>query len=236
MEWSATRGEDGLGSLDVNEAEGDITEERLISVVDLFCRCVSFCIDMLTLLCVGKHQFVLQVLNTDPAITSSLIQQGLVPCAPSRPHITISIPTLEIYQVIRMRCPHLGIQAFVKMLCDVHHVSLTFISFDCSHPMLQRLYKLLLTHQFTVAFNVYMSILDSVDLKVHVALNRDGPGWQLQNACPCCTYCLQDEPKLRYSMLFSVDGNNSLKHLLRRDQGSTDDGMPGPSSERFDDC
>jgi hypothetical protein len=64
-------------------------------------------------------------------------------------------------------------------------------------------------------------------------LNRAGPDWRLKNACPCCTYRLKDEPELEYSLLFSMDGNDSLKRVLRR--STNDDGGPGPSSERFDD-
>jgi hypothetical protein len=81
---------------------------------------------------------------------------------------------------------------------------------------------------------VYNSILESVDLKVRVTLNRNSSNWRLRNACPCCTVRLEDEPQLTYSMLFSMDGNDSLKRVLRRDRGTTDDGVPGPSSERFD--
>ena len=37
MEWSESRGDDGLGSLSVPQADGEVAEERLITIVDLFC-------------------------------------------------------------------------------------------------------------------------------------------------------------------------------------------------------
>lgn len=69
---------------------------------------------------------------------------------------------------------------------------------------------------------------------VREALDRATPDWRLKNACPCCTYLLKDEPDLPYQMLFSMDGNDSLKRVLRRKAGIGDDGAPGPSSERVD--
>jgi hypothetical protein len=54
-----------------------------------------------------------------------------------------------------------------------------------------------------------------VDEKVQKALIRDSPDWRLRNACPSCTYILKDEPKLQFNMLYMVDGNDSLKRIIR---------------------
>jgi len=35
--------------------------------------------------------------------------------------------------------------------------------------------------------------------------------------CPPCTYILEDEEKLKFSMLYTTDGGNSLKRILRRE-------------------
>lgn len=45
MEWSASRGADGLGSLDVDPAGGELEEERVVQVVDIFCKYV-FCLPL----------------------------------------------------------------------------------------------------------------------------------------------------------------------------------------------
>jgi hypothetical protein len=45
-------------------------------------------------------------------------------------------------------------------------------------------------------------------------MGRQGD-WRLKNACPCCMYQLQGEPDLRYSILSTMDGNDSLKRVER---------------------
>lgn len=68
---------------------------------------------------------------------------------------------------------------------------------------------------------------------MQVALGRNSPDWRLRHACPACTYKLKTEPHLLYSLLFTMDGNDSLKRILRRVLGE-DDEVPGASSERID--
>jgi hypothetical protein len=46
------------------------------------------------------------------------------------------------------------------------------------------------------------------------ALDRTG-NWRWKNVCPACTYQLQGEKKLTFSILVTMDGNNSLKRVLR---------------------
>ena len=52
---------------------------------------------------------------------------------------------------------------------------------------------------------------------VQRTLKRDSPDWRLRHACPPCTYILEDEPKLQFNMLYTVDGNDSLKRIIRRE-------------------
>ena len=68
-----------------------------------------------------------------------------------------------------------------------------------------------------MAFDVYLAILDNVECLVLGAIQRDLPDWQIKNTCPCCTYELRDEEELVFHLLFAMDGNNSLKHVLRRE-------------------
>lgn len=52
---------------------------------------------------------------------------------------------------------------------------------------------------------------------MHKELNRDTADWRLRHACPACTYKLKDEKPLLYSLLFTMDGNDSLKRIHRRE-------------------
>ncbi|KAG6884524.1 hypothetical protein C0993_010380 [Termitomyces sp. T159_Od127] len=63
------------------------------------------------------------------------------------------------------------------------------------------------------AFDIYLSILRIVDARVAQELGRDGENWRVLNACPPCTNLLEDEPTLRFSRPFVLNGNNSLKRV-----------------------
>ncbi|KAF8218429.1 hypothetical protein L208DRAFT_1045970, partial [Tricholoma matsutake] len=94
--------------------------------------------------------------------------------------------------------PHLAIQPFVKGLCDLH--GFTF------HPYLSQ--------QFLIAYDLYLSIHENIQQHVDTALQHDTPYWHLQHACPTCFYKLEDEQELIFKMLITMDGNDSLKHIL----------------------
>lgn len=96
-------------------------------------------------------------------------------------------------------------------------------------------YQKYLTRQFSIAFDLYLSILDEVDNRVKTALGRKTGDWQLRHACPPCMYKLRNEPDLLFAMLWAMDGNNSLSRLLRRSATSQhDENTLGPSCERSD--
>jgi hypothetical protein len=70
------------------------------------------------------------------------------------------------------------------------------------------------------------------------ALGRDS-SWRLKHACPACTYKLKGEDLLIFDMLTTMDGNDSLKRVLRRQKVGMEDtetGEPvlGESRERVD--
>jgi hypothetical protein len=146
-----------------------------------------------------------------------------MPCAPYSPTAAITIKALEFYRIIHLRCPHISIQAFVKTLCDLH-----------SSP-----FESYLSRQFSISFDLYLSIRRYVDEMVQQTLKRDSPDWRLQNVCPSCTYILKDEPKLQFNMLYTVDGNDSLKRIIRRETTAITDSSStvpilGDSSESAD--
>lgn len=86
-----------------------------------------------------------------------------------------------------------------------------------------------LSRQFSIAFDVYLQIRCRIAAIVTESLQRDSPNWHLQHACPACTYVLTDEETLIFKMLYAMDGNDSLKRVLRR--SLDDDDSLGTSSE-----
>ncbi|KAI5982014.1 hypothetical protein EDD15DRAFT_2378548 [Pisolithus albus] len=137
--------------------------------------------------------------DSDSSVSSALVRQGIVPCAPLRPHTAVMVDALELYRVARNRSPHLSIQAFVKTISDLQGVQY--------RPYLARL--------FSIALDVYLQMRLVVNDLVLKALRRDTPDWCLKNACPACTYTLEDEQNLKFKLLFAMDGNDSLKRISR---------------------
>ncbi|KAJ6505360.1 hypothetical protein C8R45DRAFT_1051065 [Mycena sanguinolenta] len=143
-----------------------------------------------------------------------------MPVSPYFPNVVITIRALETYRVTHLRCPRLGIQAFVRALSDIHSVA--------PRPWL--------ASQFSVAFDVYLAIRARIEKRVQVALGRDTPNWRLKNACPACLYKIEGEPPLQLPFLCTMDGNNSLSRFEVRERETYGDGTsaPGFSRERTD--
>jgi hypothetical protein len=120
-----------------------------------------------------------------------------MPCAPYQPTAAITIHALKFYCITHLRCPHVSIHSFFKTLCDLHN----------------KPFKPYLSRQFSITFDLYLSIQMLADRKVQVALNCDLPDWKLSNTCLSCTHVLQAEHKLKFSMLYTTDGN-CYKQLL----------------------
>lgn len=149
----------------------------------------------------------------DQGIPAALVRQGLMPCAPFSPSLAFTTRLLELYRHSHLRCPHLAIQPFVKALCDVHGVA----------------FRPYLTQQFSISYDLYLLIREEVHSRVMAALKRDTPYYRLQHTCPACTYKLQGEAELTFQMLVTMDGNDSLKRILRRDPPAAPaDGEPAP--------
>ncbi|KAJ7109537.1 hypothetical protein C8R43DRAFT_1091755 [Mycena crocata] len=148
-------------------------------------------------------------LNLDPSaqcVAPALILKGLMPCAPTRPSVALKMRVLEAYHMTKVRCPQLAIQSWVKALCDIHGVA----------------YKPYLCQQFTIAYDLYLDIRQRVDERVMKALGWD-TSWCLKHACPACNYKLEGEDQLIFDMLMTMDGNDSLKRVLRREKASMED-------------
>lgn len=132
----------------------------------------------------------------------SLVRSGLFPCSPGLATVGISTRALEVFRIQSLRCPRFSIKSFVKSLCDVQGVP----------------FKPYLQVQFSIAFDLYLDVLARIHDRVQAALGRDSPNWRLANACPCCLYRVEGEPELRFRLLGTWDGNNSLKRLRRTER------------------
>ncbi|KAF8198664.1 hypothetical protein K438DRAFT_1583741, partial [Mycena galopus ATCC 62051] len=144
---------------------------------------------------------------------SAYVRQGLVPVAPFFPSTVITIRALEVFRVLSLRCPCLGIQAFVRTMCDLDGAA--------PRPSLPK--------QFSITFDAYLAIHATVDKRVQAALGRNTPDWRLKNACPACLYKLEGEVDIHLPFLATINGNNSLKCFWRRER-DTDmaDGTTAP--------
>jgi len=91
-----------------------------------------------------------------------------------------------------------------------------------------------LSRQFSIAFDLYLAIRANVNQRVQVTLGRDSPDWRLKHACPACTYKLKNEHPLLFKMLYAMDGNDSLRRVLRRSPSDDDESL-GASCEHTSD-
>jgi hypothetical protein len=160
-----------------------------------------------------------------------MVRQGVIPCSPISPVAGITSEALELYRVAHLRSPHLSIQAFVKTMCDLHGVNvLTSSSMVLHAKHIQIEFHRHLSRQFSIALDIYLQIQRVVASLVTESLRRDSPDWRLKHACPACTYILTNEEQLRFKILYAMDGNDSLKRILRRSLDDDDDSL-GISSE-----
>ncbi|KAG6893368.1 hypothetical protein C0992_010286 [Termitomyces sp. T32_za158] len=150
--------------------------------------------------------------ESSKSVATAMVHQGYLGTTPEQPSLALSIRTLELYYRIRRRKPSFSIEAFAKVLCDIYTVR---SSFDTSSRLkLQQIpYHRRYRDGLSNAFDVYLAILRIIDKRVAKELGRDGENWRVLNACPPCSNVLEDEPQLRFSRMFVVDGNNSLKRV-----------------------
>ena len=67
---------------------------------------------------------------------------------------------------------------------------------------------------FNTAFDAYSEIRWRIEKEINAGVFRTRLGL-FQRACPCCTYRLDNENDLGYSMLVAMDGNDSLRRVER---------------------
>ncbi|KAJ7190380.1 hypothetical protein GGX14DRAFT_382252 [Mycena pura] len=167
-----------------------------------------------------------EILKEDTCFAAGLIRQGLVPCAPLKIKVAFTIRVIEVFRNLHLRCPSFSKHAFVKGICDISKIPFTKT----------------LSQQFSIVYDVYLDIRERCRKRVAQKLGLDAPHTRLKTCCPACTYKLEGEEKLIFEMLFTMDGNDSLKRMLRRtkleeweEDEKGDLHRDGPSKERPDD-
>ncbi|KAL0564922.1 hypothetical protein V5O48_017110, partial [Marasmius crinis-equi] len=227
MVWSESLGDFGLAR-DPAELEVEDSLQFLnVTLVDMFsaffiCFVVPIA-DLGATLNVAVQNSRIYINNeVDKTVGAAFIRQGFLPCSPINPTVAISLRTLEFFIFMSLRCPKLAAHAFVKGLCDIHGV----------------IYRPYLYQQFLITIDLYHDIQRIIDARVKKALGRDSKDWRLANACPCCMYKVVGEQSLLFSMLFAMDGNNSLKRMKRLegvfDEHGAKVASAGPSIEHPD--
>ncbi len=167
---------------------------RFMSLICLVRRLCSFPVSLLTLITERETRLINPVAGCTNA-NVTLVRHGLLGCSPENPSVAITFRTLRCFRQCHRVCPRLSRQAFIRALCHLHDVPY--------HPYL--------VDQFTIAFDVYLDIMYKIQEQCNKALQRDTENWRMKNVCPPCTYKLEGEPNLGFSILCSIDGNSSLK-------------------------
>ncbi|KAH6871270.1 hypothetical protein BKA70DRAFT_1241913 [Coprinopsis sp. MPI-PUGE-AT-0042] len=171
----------------------------------------------------ARYSYTYDLVSSDANIPAALLRRGLVPSSPLRPKYCVTVRTLDIFRTMHLRCPSLTTEPFTKSLCDIYR-------FPYSKPMAETM---------MLCYETYSRLREEATQRTLAALQRDQNNWRRRNACVPCTYWLQEEPKLLYNMLITMDGNDSLKRVIRRDHTvSTVDGggktLRGACIERED--
>ncbi|KAJ7703810.1 hypothetical protein B0H14DRAFT_2647720 [Mycena olivaceomarginata] len=189
-----------------NEIEGTYK----IEVVDIF---------ILPHKAPGTYTMEVPMTGNDVYLSSCVMAQGLIPATPWKPKVAFTTRCLEIYRLVCLRSPGVSIQPWVKTLADLHGCKL----------------KPYVSKAFSKCFYVYLKVLQVVDDRIKKVLGRDAPDWRLKNCCPACTYKLEGEMKMIFEMLFTLDGNDSLKCILVKDKTVDENGAAHGRGKEQDD-
>ncbi|KAF8330271.1 hypothetical protein F5887DRAFT_1064156 [Amanita rubescens] len=145
----------------------------------------------------------------------SLLRNGYLGCSPLMPTVALSLRTLSLYREIHRTCPRLSLEAMAKTLCYLQNVP----------------YHQYLRNQFMASFDAYLEIRQRVKQKLDEVLGYNS-GNRLSRACPACFKRVPGEQEQEFSVLLSIDGNNSLKRISASIRGTQE--MPDSRSIQSD--
>ncbi|KAI0044055.1 hypothetical protein FA95DRAFT_1497723, partial [Auriscalpium vulgare] len=131
------------------------------------------------------------------------LRQGYLGPTPTEVSSVISIRTLELYRRLRLRQPRVSIQAWVRVICDLHNLT----------------YERVYWQHFLDTFDIYLKILTAVQARVDEELGRADENWRIHHSCPPCSRfgLLVGDPVLKVEMIGAMDGNQSLKRVRLRE-------------------
>ena len=66
----------------------------------------------------------------DQTTASTLASLGFIGNAPFHPSVAVSVKTLELYRILRRRKPSFSVEAFVKVICDLYMVRMSFVIYS----------------------------------------------------------------------------------------------------------
>ncbi|KAF9018849.1 hypothetical protein BDZ89DRAFT_1094016 [Hymenopellis radicata] len=135
-----------------------------------------------------------------------------------RPSLVVTMRTMDLFHSLQLKCPQLSLLPFVRMLCDLNNIA----------------YRPYYREQFSICYDVYVSIRNYMDVSVLKVLGRDTEDWRALNACPSCTFELKGERPLERRRLWTFDGNNSMRRNIRRTTNLGPDDVVGAVNERED--
>ncbi|KAJ3765228.1 hypothetical protein FB446DRAFT_795258 [Lentinula raphanica] len=163
--------------------------------------------------------------SADKFQSASLVRSGVIPTSPLVHTLGFTIRTIDLYHKLFVRCPRLGMQSFSKSICDIHRIP----------------FKPHLSSQLSVAFDIYVAILNAVRERIRGQLGRQGRNWRMLNACPPCQYRLREDEDLDVRMIVTMDGNDSLRRVERKEDVLQEEEAGGEaisqvSRERIDRC
>ena len=143
----------------------------------------------------------------------TLLRNGYLGCSPLTPTVAISLRSLRAYRQTHRTCPRYSVDALAKTLCHLHNVCTINLPDITTFTAVQVPYKNYLQKQLMIAFDSYLEICRQVDKKLNDRLGHDTPRARLNQQCPPCFFRVQGEQDLEFSVMVSMDGNNSLKHI-----------------------
>ncbi|KAG2039806.1 hypothetical protein BDR03DRAFT_1036442 [Suillus americanus] len=103
--------------------------------------------------------------------------------------VAIHLECLELYHQICRHQSSFSIQSITRFLCALHNVT----------------YSHTFRSQFTIVFDIYIQIQQSIQQRINLALDGNPADWHM-NGQP-------DEPNLVLRRLHSMDGNHSAKRI-----------------------
>jgi Kyakuja-Dileera-Zisupton transposase len=223
MHWRSNLGDRSLADASPGPPAPNAEGTKSIVVLDLFCESRMPTFETRTNQSAASYSYEYDMLPSDLNVPAALLRRGLIPSSAFTPHTCVTIRALEVFRTTHLRCPALSLEPFVKALCDLH----------C------RPFNKNINETFSLCYDTFTNIQEKAEEQVLQYLDRDANNWRRRNACVACTYRLLDEKKLDYDMLVTMDGNDSLKRVIRRDHSVStgrDGGetLEGVSIERED--